>query len=461
MGAAGVVPEGTGATPELEYHGGAIVANPEPYVVRWGAAVDSTVASTAYSFLQDLSTSAYMDWLSQYDSPSQRIGRGAGATDGGTITPSNTSTTLSSAAIGAELNAQIAAGNLLSPDANTIYVVFLPPGVTTTLGSAKSCTDFCGYHTSVANTNSHFGYGTLRYAVIPDMSASTCSCHGTPSILGDNISVTSHEFTETVTDPDNGGGWWDNSSGNEIGDICAWQTGSLAFGVSSQSDFQPQLEWSNASAACLLPSAPAVTAVSPNTGYFGGGGTVTINGSGFSTTGTTFTFVPIGEGAGDIPATNVSCSSSTACTATVPMGSPGTVDIIAGHNTLFSTPTGADQYTYLPPPSCTASSSCAGIIGGPPDIIVTCPSATDFYLGSPGGTYEGTSTQYVGDTSDYAGNVWACVPGTTNSCIAFSTYSPPENWCPIPAPPPGGGGSSGGGGGGPIHRPPKCIGLCQ
>ena len=30
----------------------------------------------------------------------------------------------------------------------------------------------------------------------------------------------SHELSETLTDPVNGGGWWDNSSGNEDGDNC-------------------------------------------------------------------------------------------------------------------------------------------------------------------------------------------------------------------------------------------------
>ena len=60
------------------------------------------------------------------------IGRGtfAGNT---TITPGTaTGTTVTDAKIGDELAAQIAAGKLPAPDANTLYMVHLPPSVTVT-----------------------------------------------------------------------------------------------------------------------------------------------------------------------------------------------------------------------------------------------------------------------------------------------------------------------------------------
>ena len=45
------------------------------------------------------------------------------------------------------------------------------------------------------------------------------------------INVLSHEHNETITDPD-GNAWYD-SSGNEIGDKCAWNFGSALGSTSS------------------------------------------------------------------------------------------------------------------------------------------------------------------------------------------------------------------------------------
>lgn len=86
-----------------------------------------------------------------------------------------------------------------------------------------------------------------------------------------------------------------------------------------------------------------VTAVSPNHGPTGGGTGVTITGTGFSTGASNTVFV-----FGSLDAINVSCSSSTSCSAITPAGSVGTVDVLAATNGEASTanPPG-DEFSFV------------------------------------------------------------------------------------------------------------------
>jgi len=83
---------------------------------------------------------------------------------------------------------------------------------------------------------------------------------------------------------------------------------------------------------------PTVTAVSPAGGPIAGGTTVTVTGTGLSGA----TEVDFGSA----PATNVSASSSTSLTATVPAGSAGTVDVTVTTPSGTSATGPADRFTY-------------------------------------------------------------------------------------------------------------------
>jgi alpha-tubulin suppressor-like RCC1 family protein len=96
------------------------------------------------------------------------------------------------------------------------------------------------------------------------------------------------------------------------------------------------------SAASHFKLAPAVTAVSPDTGSTAGGVDVTVIGAGFSpgASGTSFKF-------GATKAKAVECASATECTVLVPVHAAGTVDVIATVDKLNSAKNPpADQYTY-------------------------------------------------------------------------------------------------------------------
>jgi hypothetical protein len=273
-----------------------VISNVQIVPVFWsyqGKTVDSNVTSWAPPYMATLVDSAYMDLLSEYSTSSQTVTRGT-ATQPYTITPTTaTSATVSDKSITTELAAQVKAGHLpaVQNDAtgkpNTLYVIFFPTGVTITQGSGKSCTDFCGYHSSGKSGSSQY-----LYAVIPDLSevqTYTRSDGGTitepcgygcayqakskPEVEWFNGTI-SHEIGEAVSDPVGGSGWYDQnntdfacagsksqnqSGGGEIGDVCVgfWDD---EYGTGQCEDTQnvpgtnlaAQMQWSNALNGCYV-----------------------------------------------------------------------------------------------------------------------------------------------------------------------------------------------------------------
>ena len=98
------------------------------------------------------------------------------------------------------LNNEIQYGNLPFPTDNTIYVVMLPPGVT----SNFLVTDgFSGYHRSGTYGNQRYAYAIVLY-LGPDET---------------NV-VISHELAEAATDPLLGTGYTGSNDEQEVGDLC-------------------------------------------------------------------------------------------------------------------------------------------------------------------------------------------------------------------------------------------------
>lgn len=90
------------------------------------------------------------------------------------------------------------------------------------------------------------------------------------------------------------------------------------------------------------PNSVTVTSVAPNTGITAGGTLVTITGTNFVVGGSSINF-------GANVATNVSCASTTTCTAVSPAGTAGAVDVLVTDATGTSAATAADQFTYITP----------------------------------------------------------------------------------------------------------------
>lgn len=131
----------------------------------------------------------------------------------------------------------------LPRDLGHIYVMYLPKHVEScffpgsTLTSANACTinyqpsaAYCAYH---SQDSSGTVYANMPYPIYASPVGFTCSSDArfpvvqTPNGNADadtEVSPTSHEVMEAITDPDTNTGWYD-SSGFENGDECAYVFG--------------------------------------------------------------------------------------------------------------------------------------------------------------------------------------------------------------------------------------------
>lgn len=224
------------AAPHLTYRNGPLLTAVQVFTVFWGSAwqqaPNNNLATQMNQFFDYVLTSQLIDQLGEYSVPGQTIGQGS-RTGTTVLTSPEPGTSVQDRDIRQMLQREINSGTLPATNANTLYFVFLPEGVTVVQGGTSSCQAFCGYHDS-------FGSG-VYYAVMPYPGCSGCA--GGLALFDALTSTTSHELCEAITDPIPGQGWYDDQNG-EIGDICAWKTRKLG-------TYTIQLEWSNKLDACV------------------------------------------------------------------------------------------------------------------------------------------------------------------------------------------------------------------
>ena len=158
-----------------------------------------------------------------------------------------------------------------SANRNAQFVIVSPPGSSPDGFNqflANGTGDFCAWHDytgsaaySSARANnpgtSAVAFTNLPY--IPDAGGS-CGANYVRNARDGITIVASHEYAETVTDqfPEVlTGGWFDLTTGNEVGDACSWGAGpgdgaglvALATGT-----FPLESSWSNIAGACVLQS---------------------------------------------------------------------------------------------------------------------------------------------------------------------------------------------------------------
>jgi hypothetical protein len=221
---------------QLTYRNGPLLTSVEVFTIFWGAAwntaPESSLVTRINDFFDYILSSQLMDQLAEYSVGSQKIARGSLI---GTITLTTPAPgkTVDDSEIQNLLQQEISAGTLPASTPNSLYFLFLPPGVTVTQGGSASCQVFCGYHDAINSS--------VFYAVMPYPGCA--GCLGGAAAFDALTSTTSHELCEAITDPVPGQGWYDDNNG-EIGDICAWQTRTLG-------GYTIQLEWSNKANSCV------------------------------------------------------------------------------------------------------------------------------------------------------------------------------------------------------------------
>lgn len=320
----------------VSYGGGAVLSNVRVVPVFWTGNIYAPVRSEIHCFYSAAVSGSYMDWLSEYDTPTQHIGRGtvAGSV---TIAPSHTGARLSDGDIQDELAAQIDAGVLPAPTADTLYMIHFPPGVTIS-SEGGSCVAFCAYHFDFSHNGRR-----VRYGVMPDFGpGSGCDTGCGPGTQFQNVmSASSHELIEAVTDADPNSAW--SGPAGEIGDSCNQREVTLP-GTS----YIVQQQWSNTRNACFAPATgptftepPQITSIAPDQGPYTLAQQVTVTGSCFASP---RAGIDIGG-----PAVPVVASSPTQLTLAMPSApgqTPGIVDLFV-FNSDGSGPA-ATTYSYLP-----------------------------------------------------------------------------------------------------------------
>jgi hypothetical protein len=263
-------------TPPLIFHGGSVMMTPStsPLVITpifWnpsGHPMSSAYTSVILTYLNDVAAASGQDSnvfsvLNEYSGNNGQIhynvSVGAAVNDTGSLPSSGCrvartdgtgiyadgsgyNACLDDAQLQAEIN-RVTAARGLPHNLAHVYVLYLPkqvescfnPGSTTT--SANACTinhqpsaAFCAYHSEASSSAI---YANMPYPVYQSSTGFTCGTEASFGVVESpngnpdadvEISPTSHEINEAITDPDTSTGWFD-SSGFENGDECAFVFG--------------------------------------------------------------------------------------------------------------------------------------------------------------------------------------------------------------------------------------------
>jgi hypothetical protein len=211
--------------PKVVYQGGALVAAPKVVTVTFPG--DPFAAQLA-QFGESIVSSSWWDAVRGdfCDAKgSTCVGDGPPGTSVA-ITQSLAANYTDSAMGGASSLQPFIAGLVTSnaipaPDANTVYVFYVPSSTTITLDGSKSCSAFDGYHNVAVVGGKH-----LYYAVV-----SECAPSEHVSALQYTTSTAAHEIIEAASDPDDPPGWyldmgdpaawgWNDVEGGEVADLC-------------------------------------------------------------------------------------------------------------------------------------------------------------------------------------------------------------------------------------------------
>jgi hypothetical protein len=223
------------APPQLAYFGGSLLTNVQVYTIFWGkkwsTGPGAGIAAKLNDFYRVILISSLIDQLAEYSVPGQSVGHGS-LIGSKVITANAPVRSVTDTIIRKQLKTWISAHTVPTNTPNTVYFIYLDPGIVSIMSGSKSCSSYCGYHDAV---------GKVYYAVMPYPSCA--GCLGGLAAFDALTGTSSHELCEAITDPVPGAGWYDNNNG-EIGDICAWSFKKVA-------GYNVQLEWSNLHNQCV------------------------------------------------------------------------------------------------------------------------------------------------------------------------------------------------------------------
>jgi hypothetical protein len=259
----------------LTYHGGPIMKQSHTYAIFWKPAHLQNGAATFFSaqymtlmgrYFGDVGGNGLYNNNKQYyqivGSKTQHIKNrsnlagtwvdtgalpASGCSD--SATPGNC---LSDSQIQAEVTHAIAVNGWKATPAN-MFFVFTPKGEGSCFNNSSTCafTAYCAYHGAFGKTI----YANMPYGNTFSGNCTTLSSFPNEADSDVEISITSHEHMEAVTDPQLNA--WYDPSGEEIGDLCAYNYGtrSLDGGLANEqwngNFYVVQQEWDNKVGHCV------------------------------------------------------------------------------------------------------------------------------------------------------------------------------------------------------------------
>jgi hypothetical protein len=225
----------------LTYHGGGVIAHPKAVFVFWGpsfnnaASPDFSYARTLQAFRNQLGSTATWALLQPYGVFPTNLGAGTPDRFDTSTPPTN----VTDAIVQAEVNRYLATQ---AYDSSTIYEVVIPSTSYSSSGTSTSCGGphlaYCAYHGSASAAS-----GTVVYTIQPYPSCSGCKVAAWTAVQNQERFVF-QETAEAATDPVNG--WWDNTTGEEVMDKCAWSPTPFITG-----GYGYQYVWSNQANGCV------------------------------------------------------------------------------------------------------------------------------------------------------------------------------------------------------------------
>lgn len=238
----------------LIYHGGPVMANAaKAYAVFWeptGSYVSPTFNSLIERYFGDVGSSPLYHNNIQYTNSKGKAPQSSSLGGSWVDTSAYPSGTLSDANIQQEATKAISK-NGWTANGHNIFLVFTAKGENICVSFGCAFSSWCAYHGA---------FGKTIYATMPYVGTSLNTCWtGGKSPNGDvdadaEINVTSHEQIEAATDP-HLNAWYD-SSGQEIGDKCAWTFGNINPDGSNVNwnghEYIVQREWDNHISNCTL-----------------------------------------------------------------------------------------------------------------------------------------------------------------------------------------------------------------
>jgi uncharacterized protein (TIGR03382 family) len=390
------------------YYGGRVVSNPQVVIVNWGSLVDANVANGMAGFYSTSLQSPYLDWLSEYSTvgltgltdslagSKQRIGRGNFV--GAYTIAAPAQTTVANTDVLMLLQAEIGVGDLPAPtldaegNANTVYVVNFPPGVTLLSYGGTSCAapplGFCGTTDTMTVNNLSVGVG-----LIPDQSpASPCTglCGTDTAYFNNATEVHAHVLLNLVTNLEYG--LWNAAGTGTVARPVAWynlgaehQVADLCTGLPADvGGYTVEMGWSNAQGACVSSAASALPVCSSSTTYCRQCSSTDV-GQDAGCTGGTAACETDNTNAAFVEC--VQCTSGTTCAGTTPVCAKGgttndTCRACDGDGECTTNPAGTHCLTSGacgPAPSSGSSSGCTAT-GGAPSAVAALLALLAFVL---------------------------------------------------------------------------------